>query len=83
MTRLAIRKSGGANIISIPRAVLKSLGLHTGSIVDLALDHNRIILTPANDELILDALLKGSPKERLVLEEDKEWIDMKPVGKEN
>lgn len=83
MTRIAIRKSGGANIISLPKAVLKTLGLHEGSTIELSLDNNRIILTPVQEEPTLDDLLAGSPKEKLALtEEDKEWLDDKPVGKE-
>jgi len=40
MTRIAIRKLGGVNIVSLPKAVLKTLGLHEGSTIDLSLEDN-------------------------------------------
>jgi len=83
MTSIAVRQSGGANIVSIPKAIVQSLGLHVGSKLDLSINKNRIILTPISDELSLDELLKGSPKECFkITDEDREWIDVKPVGKE-
>ena len=83
MTSIAVRQSGGANIVSIPKAIVQTLGLHVGSKLDLSIKDNRIILTPINDELSLAELLKGSPKKCFqVTEEDREWIDAEPVGKE-
>lgn len=83
MTRLIIRKSGGANIVSIPKAVLKALGLHADSALDLSLESNRIVLTPVSEKMTLDDLLAGSSKKRLAInKEDREWLDEKPTGKE-
>ena len=83
MARIAIRKSGGANIVSLPKAVLKTLGLHAGSTIDLSLEDNKIVLTPVLEKPTLEELLVGSPKEKLNLtEEDHEWLSEKPIGKE-
>lgn len=83
MTTLAIRRSGGANIISIPKAILKVLGLHPGSSLNLSIEGSKIVLTPANNDLTLEELILGSPKEHLNLNtEDKAWLNSKPVGKE-
>lgn len=83
MTQLAIRKSGGANIVSLPKAVLKALGLHTGSTLELSVEDNRIVLTPANRALDLEALVLGSPKDKLAMtSEDREWLDSRAVGHE-
>ena len=82
MTAIAVRQSGGANIISIPKAIVKTLGLQVGSKLDLSIENNKIILTPIV-ETRLDDLLAGSPRECFrVTEEDREWLDTKPVGKE-
>ena len=82
MTAIAVRQSGGANIISIPKAIVKTLGLQVGSKLDLSIEDNKIILTPIT-EARLEDLLAGSPRECFkVTEEDREWIDAKPVGKE-
>lgn len=83
MTAIAIRQSGGANIISIPKAILKMLGLHTGSELDLSIVDSKIILTPINATLTLEELLKNTPKECIQFtEEDTEWLNAKSIGKE-
>ncbi len=83
MTAVAVRQSGGANIISIPKAIVKTLGLHVGSKLDLSIVDNRIVLTPVEEELTLEALLAGSPKECFALTaEDQEWLNAAPAGKE-
>ncbi|OGO91859.1 MAG: transcriptional regulator [Coxiella sp. RIFCSPHIGHO2_12_FULL_44_14] len=83
MTRLAIRKSGGASIVSIPKSVLKLVGLGVGSEVELSLENHRIVLTPIEKEVTLEDLLAGSPKEKLTLDTaDREWLNITPKGKE-
>jgi len=83
MTVIAIRRSGGANIVSLPKAILKVLNLHEGSLLVLTLEDRKITLTPATEKLTLEKVLKGSPKKRLALNnEDKEWFDSSTVGKE-
>ncbi len=83
MTHLAIRQSGGANIVSIPKAILKILGLHVGSTLDLVIVDRKIVLTPVAETQTLEDLLAGSPEEKLQLTvEDSEWLDIKRVGKE-
>lgn len=84
MTSISVRQSGGANIVSIPKTIVQMLGLSVGSKLDITVEENRIILTPSSeDEVSLESLLKGSPKECFTAtEEDREWIDAKPVGRE-
>ena len=84
MSQISIRQSGGANIVSIPKAVLKSLGLQTGSSLDLAIENDRIVLTPVREKTIsLETLLNGSPADKLELNnEDKDWLNASPVGRE-
>ncbi len=83
MTAIVIRQSGGANIVSIPKAIVNTLGLHVGSKLDMSINDNKIVLTPITEELDLQTLLAGSPKECFnVTQEDREWLDAKSVGKE-
>ena len=83
MSQISIRQSGGANIVTIPKAVLSSLGLTVGSHLDLRIKDSQIILTPINKELTLEALLEGSPQEKLASNsEELEWADEKSTGKE-
>lgn len=76
MTQISIRQSGGANIVSLPRAIVNTLGLHVGSKLDLSIHDNQIILTPIEEDTSLECLLSGSPKSCFkVTQEDQEWID--------
>jgi antitoxin component of MazEF toxin-antitoxin module len=82
--QVAIRKSGGANIVSIPKAVLDQFGLHTGSLLNITVDNNCIMLTPEYSAPTLEEVLTGSPKELLALNaEDREWLNSRPIGKED
>ncbi|WP_257274338.1 AbrB/MazE/SpoVT family DNA-binding domain-containing protein, partial [Endozoicomonas sp. SESOKO4] len=60
MSSIAVRKSGGASIVSIPKAVLKTLGITVGSKLNLSIEDNKIVLSPVKEELTLEALLEGS-----------------------
>ncbi len=83
MSEVSIRQSGGASIVSIPKAIVQTLSLSVGSKLDLSIKDNAIILTPLKESISLEELLAGSPKECFkVTEEDREWLDAKPVGKE-
>jgi len=83
VTEIAVRQSGGANIVSIPKAIVQTLGLSVGSKLDLTIQDNSIVLTPVEDVFSLEVLLAGSPKKCFaVTDEDRAWIDAAPTGKE-
>ncbi len=83
MTQVAIRQSGGANIISIPKVILRTLALNAGASLDLSIEDNKIILTPIRESITLETILEGSPKSALRLtEEDLLWLNSSSVGKE-
>lgn len=83
MTQVAIRQSGGATIISLPKVILNTLHLQVGSTLELTLENNKIILSPVDQAPSLEVLLAGSPKSALVArDEDREWLDLPAVGKE-
>jgi len=83
MTAVTVRQSGGAEIISIPKAIGRILGLHVGSKLELTVVDNKIVLTPADEVISLEELLADSPKECFrVSDEDRQWIDAREVGKE-
>ena len=83
MTTVTIRQSGGAEIVSIPKAIGKTLGLGVGSKLDLTIEDNKIILAPAEEVVSLDELLAASPKSAFkITDEDRDWLSAAPVGKE-
>lgn len=82
-TQITVRKSGGSTIISLPKVVLETLHLSIGAVMNLSLEDNRIVLTPANDTMILENLLEHCPTERFALtKEDFDWVHAKTKGKE-
>jgi len=42
MTAISVRQSGGANIVSLPKAIVKTLGLSVGSKLELTIKNNAI-----------------------------------------
>ena len=80
---VSVRQSGGAEIVTIPKSVGRALGLHVGSELMLSVIEGRIVLDLApEDTPSLEDLLAGSALEDLsLIEEDLEWLTMKPVGK--
>ena len=83
MTAISIRQSGGANIISIPKAIVKTLGLHVGSKLDMSIKNNKIVLTPTDENLNLETLLANSPKYCFKLtDKDIEWTNEETTGDE-
>ncbi len=83
MSQIAIRQSGGASIISLPKAIVSTMGLTIGSKLDLTIKNNQIVLTPVEEALTLSSLLEGtSPSDYAINAEDKEWLNMIPVGLE-
>ena len=82
---ITIRKSGNANIVALPKALLEQLGVGIGDRFDVALQDDTIILSPSKTKvkrLTLEEILEGVTPETFQTEEDREWMDMRPVGKE-
>lgn len=67
-----IRKSGNANIISIPKTILKLLGLNTGDQLDVEIDNGKIILQP-HHHCIEDLLANTNPSSFQIQDDDAEW----------
>ena len=56
---IAIRQSGGANIVSLPKSIVQTLGLSVGSKLNLTLEDNRIVLTPSRRRLNSGPIVGG------------------------
>jgi len=83
MSAVIVRQSGDDKIITLPKSIVMSHGLHIGSKLDISLESNKIVLTPIADEISLEELLLGSPKSCFSLtDEDRQWINLTPVGHE-
>ena len=81
MPSITIRKSGNANIVSLPKALLEQLGVGIGDRFDVALQDGAIILDKVK-RLTLEEILEGVTPETFQTKEDREWMEMRSVGKE-
>ena len=78
-----IRKWGNSAGTILPAAILQEAGLEIGDALDIQVVDGKVVLSPVENELTLEELLAGSPKENLTItDEDREWIDSPSVGKE-
>jgi antitoxin ChpS len=80
MHTATLRAIGGSVSVTLPRQLLRSLGLEAGARVDVALEGGRLVLAPARPRYSLDKLLKGMRKGDMPKAEG--WDDMQPVGRE-
>lgn len=81
---MIIKKWGNSLAARIPSALAKTLNLGVDQKVKMETKDGKLIITPVtNIEYNLDELLKGCPKEAITLDdEDREWLNAKPVGNE-
>ncbi|HNV09613.1 MAG: AbrB/MazE/SpoVT family DNA-binding domain-containing protein [Dokdonella sp.] len=81
MSRVAtLRRSGGSVILSIPKAIVDSLAVDAGSVVELSLNGRSLSVTPARRSLA--DRLAASPKSPKLWQRDDEWLEDAPQGRE-
>jgi antitoxin component of MazEF toxin-antitoxin module len=73
-----IKKIGNSQGVILPSGMLKALGLGLGDTVEMALDHNEVIIRKTKQVLTLEELFEGYQSEmrpELVWDEPKgrEW----------
>lgn len=78
-----LRKVGGSVMLSIPPALLDVLHLTENTQVGLAVDNGQLVVKPqAFPSYTLDELLAQCNPSDDFVDEDMEWFDAKPVGRE-
>jgi antitoxin ChpS len=82
-----LRKVGGSVMVAVPPAVLEQLQLKAGASIGLEVDGERLILQPKpRPRYTMDELLAkcdfSQPMPPEVLEEDRLWLNLRPVGRE-
>ncbi len=82
--QMTIKKWGNSLATRIPKAVVESVGLKLDQEVNIEAVDGKILITPSTKpEYSLDELLSRCDHETMDLsDEDKEWINSPPVGKE-
>ena len=78
-----LRKVGGSVMLAVPPAILELLQLQAGATVGLAVELGRLVISPKpRPRYSLDELLAQCDASVELSPEDREWLDMKPVGAE-
>jgi antitoxin ChpS len=78
-----LRKVGGSVMLAVPPAVLDMLQLRAGATVALVVDGGRLIVEPlARRRYTLDELLAQCDQVAEPAQEDREWLDARPLGRE-
>lgn len=80
---VSLRRVGGSVMLAVPPALLDELQLQAGSKVDLTLDDGRLVVEPQlRPRYTLDELLAQCDASAQITDEDREWLDTPPVGRE-
>jgi antitoxin ChpS len=83
MHTTSLRKVGGSVMLAVPPAFLDQLHLHAGATVGLAIDHGCLVVNPSpRQRYTLDELLAQCDASADISEEDREWLDARPIGGE-
>lgn len=78
-----LRKVGGSVMMAVPPAFLDLLRLQAGATVGIAIDDGRLIVDPRPlQRYSMAELLAQCDASSEVSAEDRDWLDMKPVGNE-
>ncbi len=78
-----LRKVGGSVMLAVPPGMLDALHLAAGSTVGLAVENGRLVVAPqTRPRYTLDELLAQCDASAAPNEEDRQWLDAKPVGRE-
>lgn len=78
-----LRKVGGSVMLAVPPPVLEMLHLQAGATVGLIVDGGRLIVQPQpRRRYTLDELLAQCDPTAEPTQEDREWLDAPPAGRE-
>ena len=78
-----LRKVGGSVMLAVPPVVLDMLQLRAGATVALIVDGGRLIVEPQpRQRYTIEELLAQCDDTAEPAQEDRKWLDARPVGKE-
>ena len=76
-----LRKVGGSIMLAVPPALLDLLKLRAGARVDVGIADGRLIFEPGSrPRYSLDELLAQRGERTELPDEDRDWLESKPVG---
>jgi len=78
-----LRRVGGSAMIAVPPALLDVLNLSIGEKVGLAIHNGQLLVKPrVKPKYKLEDLLAQCDPNAELTQEDKQWVDSGPVGRE-
>lgn len=78
-----IRKWGNSAGTIIPVPMLDAAGIGLGDKLNIEAKAGKLVMTLIDEPMTLEDLLAESPKEAFkALDEDQDWVDAKPIGRE-
>ncbi len=80
MHTATLRAVGGSVSVTLPRQMLRTLGLSAGSSVAVTLEDGRLVLSPTRPRYSLAELLAGMKPGDMPTAPD--WADAPPAGRE-
>lgn len=75
-----LRQSGGSIILSIPKSIAQTMAVEAGSVVELAVEGRKLLVTRARRSLA--DRLAASPKSPAAWPRDEDSMRDAPVGRE-
>ncbi|MDO9416306.1 AbrB/MazE/SpoVT family DNA-binding domain-containing protein [Pararhizobium sp.] len=83
MTVSTLRNVGGSVMMTVPKAVLEELGLSANTKLDVTAQDGKIVaVARTRPKYTLEELLAQCDPDAPFTEEDREWLDSAPVGRE-
>jgi len=81
--QVKIQQWGNSGAVRLNKDLLQLMSVEVGGVLEVEVKDNTLMLRPSSPEYALDELLAASPKATFALaDEDKEWLDAAPAGKE-
>ena len=78
-----LRKVGGSIMLAVPPSILSLLNLEPGSSVDVGVEKGRLVIEPIKKpKYTLEELLAQCKPQQKRTPEEREWLDIAPIGKE-
>jgi antitoxin ChpS len=76
-------KVGDSVMLSIPPSILERLHLQVGTTISIDVERDTLVLKPqTRKQYTLDKLLEKSDYSQPLSQEEREWIDAPPIGRE-
>lgn len=78
-----LRTVGGSVMMAIPKPLLETLGVAANAKLDLTVEDGKLVAVPRKrPKYTLEELMAECDLDAPWSEEEREWLDMKPVGRE-